>query len=253
MHITPIKTRILQPPKDNFDDILTEISNQLTENSIVVITSKIVSISEGNCIKVSNVPDKDKLIKQQADFYLDRNLVPGGWTLHTLKNNLLIPTAGIDQSNANGYYVLWPVDPKRSAAKIWHFLQQNSLVKNFGVIITDSHSIPMRRGVIGISLSYYGFQPLHDYRGQDDLFGNKLKMSQSNYPDSLAAAAVVAMGEGSEQTPIALITDLPETIDFKVDNQNIDQEFGSFEVPLEEDLFKPILEAVTWQKGGSGH
>ena len=29
----------------------------------------------------------------------------------TIKQGMLIPTAGIDESNGDGYYILWPRDP----------------------------------------------------------------------------------------------------------------------------------------------
>ena len=33
----------------------------------------------------------------------------------TMKNNILIPGAGIDVSNGNGYYTLWPRNPQKTA------------------------------------------------------------------------------------------------------------------------------------------
>lgn len=247
MIITPIKTRKFLPPKDRLDDLITAILPHLEENSIVAITSKVISICEGNTIPESEVKDKDALIIQQADQYLSRDLVPGRWTMHTLKNNILIPTAGIDQSNANGHYILWPKNPQQSAQNILKTLKEKSKLTNLGAVITDSHSVPLRRGTIGISLAFAGFNPLYDYRGQKDLFDRDLVMTQTNIPDSLAAAAVLAMGEGNEQTPAALITNLPKTINF-LQNPPSDKPFASFEVPLDEDLFRPFLISVPWKK-----
>ena len=108
MIVKPIKTRIIIPPKD---DLLEAISNSikyLKEKSIVVITSKVVSIWQGRCIPVSQYKNKDDLIIKEADFYIPRKSAPGQWCLQTIKNNLLIPSAGIDESNAMGHYILWP-------------------------------------------------------------------------------------------------------------------------------------------------
>ena len=55
---------------------------------------------------------------KEADEYLPRKFVPGGWCMQTIKNNLLIPSAGIDESNANHNYILWPKDPAGIAKKI---------------------------------------------------------------------------------------------------------------------------------------
>jgi putative folate metabolism gamma-glutamate ligase len=220
----------------------------LSEKGIVVITSKVVSIWQGRCVPLERYPDKDKLVAQEADFYLPRKLVPGAWCMHTLKNNVFIPSAGIDESNAFGHYILWPHNPKRIAKELWRWLKKKYKVKELGVIITDSHTIPLRRGVLGISLAHYGFAPLKDYRETPDLFGRMLKMTQTNIADGLAAAAVVLMGEGSESTPLAIIQDVP-WIKFVTRPHRSKRPFSSFEIKTREDLYYPLLSAVPWRKG----
>ena len=69
---------------------------------------------------------------------------PGGHVMLTMKNNILIPTAGIDESNGKGYYILWPKDPYQSAKKIYNFIKQEFKLNNFGIIISDSHCVPLR-------------------------------------------------------------------------------------------------------------
>lgn len=249
MQITAIKTRKVKPPKDDILDILEEASKKLKENSILCIASKVVAISEGRCIPISEYPHKDKLVKKEADRYLDRSLTPHAWMMHTLKNNLLIGSAGIDESNGNGYYILWPENPGKSAKEIYNFLRNKSGLKNIGVIITDSHSIPMRRGLVGISLAYHGFEPLKDYRGEKDLFGKDLIFSMSNIPDSLASAAVFVMGEGAEQTPIVVIEDLPSYVIFTDKKWKPKKPNSDFNIRPEEDLYAPFLKSVPWKKG----
>ena len=127
-----------------------------------------------------------------------------------------------------------------------------------GVIITDSHTIPLRRGVLGISLAHYGFAPLKDYRGNADIFGRTLKMTQTNIPDGLAAAAVVLMGEGAERTPLALITDVPwvkfEARPAAASRRRPAKPFSSFEIKTHEDLYYPLLvcDEVEERKGRKG-
>jgi F420-0:gamma-glutamyl ligase len=248
MLFTPIKTEKLIPPKDNLDKLLNPILPKLKENMIVVITSKVISIVEGNCIEINKINDKDELIKSEADFYLERKQVPGGWLMHTLKNGTLIPTAGIDESNSNGYFILWPKNPEKSAQKIWKYFKEKTNIKNLGIIIADSHSEPLRRGLVGISIAYFGFKPLHDYRGTTDLFGRELLVSLSNIPDSLASGSVMLMGEGSEQTPIVLISDLPKSVEFIQKKYSSKKPFSSFLVPIEEDLFRPFIKSAPWKK-----
>lgn len=248
MHIQPIKTRILQPPKDDLLAVIKSTVKKLPEKSILAITSKVVAIWQGQCIPRDQVKSKDKLIISQADKYLNRNHVPQNAVIHTIKNNLFIPSSGIDESNANGCYILWPKHPAKTAYKIWEFLRKNYKTKKFGVIITDSHTIPLRRGVTGISLGYFGFEPIKNYVGTPDLFGRKLKITQANYVDSLATAAVLIMGEGKESTPMSLITDV-SFIKFINHKYIAKTKNSTLEIEEKTDLYYPLLSSVPWKKG----
>lgn len=249
MKVWAIKTRRFLPPKDNLWELLSAIK-KLKENSIVAITSKVVSIGEGRCISIDKI-SKDDLSIREADQYIPREDSPNGFILHTIKNNSLVASAGIDESNGNDYYILWPKDPKESVKKIWQILRKKFKVKNLGVVITDSRLIPLRRGVVGIAIAFYGFKPLKDYRGKVDIFGREFKMETSNIPDSLATTAVLEMGEGSEQQPIAIITDIPY-IEFIQKEFKPETADDSFEIPQKEDMFYPFLSSVKWIKGRSG-
>lgn len=247
MLIKPIKTRPFLPPQDNLFELikggLTPL--RLKEKSVVVVTSKIVSIWQGRCVKIKEIPDKDELIKKEAELYLPREKVPKGWVMLTIKHNIMIPTAGIDESNAKGHYILWPEKPFETANKIYNFIKKEYRLKKIGVLISDSHTVPLRWGTTGIALAYSGFWPLKDYRGKKDIFGRTLKITQSNIADALATAAVLVMGEGKEQTPLAIIED----IDFL--------RFGNFNFikknPLSInrglDIYNPLLNAIKWKKG----
>lgn len=243
MVIKAIKTRKFLPPKDDLFSLIKEsfLGLILKEKSIIVVASKIVSIWQGRCVKISKKIDKDELIKKEADFYLGREKVPKKVVMLTIKDDILIPTAGIDESNANGYYILWPQKPFLAAKKIHHFIKKTYKIEEFGVIISDSHTTPQRNGIVGLGISYCGFHPLRDYRGSKDIFGRTLKMTQTNIVDSLASAAVFEMGEGSEQTPIAVIENV----------ENI--RFGNFKeknllvMDKENDIYAPILKSIKWR------
>jgi len=250
MEIVPIKTPLLRSPKVDLLKVIKEALPTFKNRSILVVASKVVSLWQGRCVLMVKVKDKDKLIIEEAEQYLPRPLTPGGWVLHTLKNNLLIPSAGIDESNGRGYFVLWPKKPQMAARKIWEFCRQHYQVKDFGVVIADSHSVPLRRGVVGISLGYFGFKPLKDYRGTKDLFGKEFVFSQTNIVDSLASAAVLVMGEGKEQTPLAVATDIP-FIQFANKPFSPRRPFSTLEVKPKEDLYYPFLSHLPWKKGGA--
>lgn len=242
MRVSAIKTRKFMPPKDDIWEFLENIKS-LEENCVVAVTSKVVSIAESRCIPFDEIT-KDELAIAEADKYLPRRLVPQGLILHTIKNNLFIASSGVDESNGAGFYILWPKNPQKSAKKIWQFLRKKFKINNLGVVITDSRLVPLRRGVVGIAIGYFGFRPLRDYRGKKDLFGRKFEMETSNLPDSLATAAVLEMGEGAEQTPLAIISDIPYI--------KFSKTFQSIKIPEKEDIFYPLFSAVKWQKGGSG-
>ena len=248
MTIKPIKTRQFMPPKDDLFELIRESVPQgrLQEGSILVVTSKIVAIGEGRCVKIDESTDKYALVKKEADEYLSKDKMPREYSfVLTIKNNILIPTAGIDESNANGYYILWPQNPFISAKTIYNFLKKKFKLKKIGVIISDSHTTPLRFGTMGIAISFWGFNPLKDYRGSKDIFGRKLKVTQVNIADSLAAAAVATMGEGKEQMPMAIIEDITSI------------KFGSFDflkknplvIKRKDDIYGPLLNAMKWAKG----
>lgn len=251
MIITSIKTRILLPPKDDLLGVIKESLPRLEEKTIVAVTSKVVSIWQGRCIPREQFSDKDKLVAKEADWYLPREAVPGRRAMLTLKHNVLVPTAGVDESNGNGYYILWPRDTRGMARTLYQWVRQTYRAKHCGIIITDSHSVPLRRGTIGLSLAHYGFLPLKDYRGTRDLFGRKLVVTQANVVDSLAAAAVLAMGEGDEGTPLALISDIP-FVAFSSGARMSRKPFSSLIVDRKEDLYAPLLRSVSWKRGGGG-
>jgi F420-0:gamma-glutamyl ligase len=255
MIIKSIKTRPFLPPKDDLWDTLRSLprakgSGRIIKDGIIlVITSKVVAISQGRCVKIGDSVDKYELVKQEAGEYLSRDKMPKDYGfILTIKDNILMPTAGIDESNANGYYVFWPEKPFVAAKKIYNFVKKEFGLKKFGVIISDSHTIPLRWGTMGVAIGFWGFNPLKDYRGTKDIFGRKLKVTQVNLADSLAVAAVATMGEGKEQTPIAIISD----IDFvKFGNFNFLKK-NPLAISRKRDIYGPILNALKWDKGGKG-
>jgi F420-0:gamma-glutamyl ligase len=200
---------------------------------------------------MARYPDKDALIRKEADKYLPRAATPHAWVMHTIKHNIFIPSAGVDESNAHGHYILWPRDPEGTAKTLWQWARKIYSVKNIGIIISDSHSIPLRRGMMGFALSYYGFRPLKEYRGTKDLFGREMKMTQTNFPDALASAAVLTMGEGRESMPAAVIRDIPDIV-FTGRPWRPRRPHSSFEIKTREDLYYPLLSSVPWRRGGRG-
>lgn len=248
MNITAIKTRILRAPKDDLLSAILDAVDALPERSVLVVASKVVSIWQGRCVAMDEVRDKDELIKKEAERYLPRGY-KGSKRLWTIKENFLTSGAGVDQSNSDGHYILWPEDPMKAAEELWTWLREKYGVKELGVVISDSHPVPLHAGTVGMSLAYWGFVPLRDYRGDEDLFGRKLKFTRRNFPDSLAAATGLAMGEAAESTPLVLVTNIPG-IEFSDGPVIPKDKHMRFEISFDEDAYSPFFSSVPWEKGG---
>src|SRR3989344_3325993 len=203
MIIRSIKTRIFQEG-ENLSAFITDYFKKLPEKSVIVVTSKIVALAERRTAVAENAQTKEKLIRGESDL-----AIPTKYVWLTVKDGTVMASAGIDESNANGKLILLPKDSFKTARDLRNKLRQKYSVRHLGVLITDSRTIPLRAGVTGIAVGYAGFRGLKDYRGTPDIFGRQFKFSRTNIADGLATAAVLVMGEGNEQQPLAIIERAP--------------------------------------------
>lgn len=246
MIISPVKTRKVVAGSGNLENLLDEYLLELAEASVLAITSKVVAICEGRVVPLDEA-NKEELVRQESDYFIDPALSKYGFSF-TITQGTLVPVAGIDESNGNGNYVLWPKNPQASANTLRAYLVKRFGLTKVGVVITDSTARPLHYGTEGVAIAFSGFNPLNDYVGKKDLFDRPFKVSQANIPDGLAASAVLVMGEGIEQTPLAVISDVP-FVEF-VDRDPTSEELKAFYLPhMEDDLFAPFLKNAPWQKG----
>ncbi|MCC6277028.1 MAG: coenzyme F420-0:L-glutamate ligase [Oligoflexia bacterium] len=229
MNVTAIQTPVFHPGQD----LLAFLDSQLPKlenGDCLAITSKIVSLWQNKL--VSALTDKKTLVIKHAD----RVLCESYKTYLTIKEGILIAAAGIDESNSEtGAYILWPDQPFMASKTIWEHLIKTHGLTSLGVILTDSHCTPLRKGVSGIALSHWGFKGVQSHIGKPDIFGRPMIMSQTNVADSLASAAVYVMGEVAEQSPIALIRNAP-FIEFCSETDPLE-----CRMPPEEDIFGPVF------------
>lgn len=245
MKITAYRTHKIRIG-DNLFKILDKYLPQLGEKNVVIITSKIVAICQGRVVRNDGKVTRFDLAKKEAQYYLPEKYIVYG--VHpTITNNVFTASAGIDESNGAGFWVLWPKDPMNEAKKIWGYLRDKNKIKKLGIVITDSKLTPLRRGVTGFGIAWCGFEPLKNYIGKPDIFGHQLKVTKTNIVDSLAASAVTVTGEGNEQTPLALIHDVP-FVNF-TNRPPTDEEVKEMTIPLEEDIYSALLTSVKWEKG----
>lgn len=249
MLTVPIRTSKVRAGKTTLATLLDKSLESISEGSVLAITSKIVSLCENRTVPIKDT-DKAELVKQESEYYMPSRLSKYGYQL-TITNNRLIAMAGIDESNGRGNYILWPHNPQGTANKIRQHLIKRFGLEKVGVIITDSTCTPLQYGTTGMALSHSGFKALNDYIGSPDLFGTPFAVSKANITGGLAASAVLAMGEGAEQTPIVLMTDLP-FVAFQDDEPSA-KELLALRVPREDDLFEPFLNSVQWSKGAKAN
>lgn len=239
MHFIPIKTRILQPPKDDLWAVLDESLLEVQEKDVILISSKVVAIGEGRCVAEADF-DKKRHVQQSAEVVIPR---PYWGTDLTITNHVFVSSAGVDRSNSNGYYTLLPADPFVSAERIHRYLIDRFKLKEVGVIITDSRSEPCRYGAIGVGIGFWGIAPLDNHIGKEDLFGRKIRVERSNVIDGLSAGANVLMGETAEQTPV-VIARAVANLEFREGNLR-DELF----CPFAEDTFRILYERfIKWRK-----
>lgn len=238
MNIKAIKTERITDTQDLNILVDKYLPETIGEGSVIVVTSKIVSLCEGRVVP-SHFIEKNKLVEQEADKIIPNPDAIDDRIVLTYTHHMLIPSAGIDESNSNGNYILYPKDLFLSAKKLWTYLKQKRSLNRFGVLITDSHTTPLRRGVTGIALAWWGFNPTRSYIGTSDLFGKPLRVTHINIADALAASAVFNMGESSECTPIAVISDIPHIV-FNTSEHAITE----IAIDPQEDLYRPLLKGL---------
>lgn len=228
MIIQPIKTRVFQEGGDLFT-FITSYFKKIPKKSVIVITSKIVALSEKRTAIIKNSRTKEKLIRAESELAL-----PTKYAWLTIKDGLVMASAGIDESNGNGKLILLPKDSFKTARFLRHKLREKYGVKQLGVLITDSRTMPLRAGVTGIALGYAGFKGLKDYRGAPDIFGRKFHFARVDMADSLATAAVLVMGEGREQQPLAIIKKAPVEFCDKIYRREL-------QIDIKDDMYRPLF------------
>ena len=249
MLVTPIKTDLVRPKSHTLYELLDKSIQSMSNNTVLAITSKIVSLCEGRVAPLDAANEED-LIRQESDYYLPAELSRYGYHFSVI-GNTLISVAGIDKSNAADHYILWPANPQSTANDVREYLKTRFNLKNIGVVITDSTSMPFRLGTTGVVIGYSGFKALKNYVGSPDLFGRPFEVSRANIANGLASIAVTVMGEGTEQTPLVIIEN-PNFVEFE-DKDPSSDELESMAMTLETDLFEVFYKTVPWQQGGGEH
>ncbi len=175
----------------------------LEDRDILVVTQKIVSKAEGRTVDLNQVEpsefaqtlaaqwDKDPrhvevvLRESRRIVKMDRGVI-----ITETKHGLICANAGVDASNVPGEECLslLPEDPDASAGDLRRRIREQSSV-TVAILISDTFSRPWRNGTTDVAIGCAGINPLRDYRGQEDPYGNLLRVSIAAVADQLTGAA----------------------------------------------------------------
>ncbi|MFA5184707.1 MAG: coenzyme F420-0:L-glutamate ligase [Patescibacteria group bacterium] len=228
MRIKALKTAIFRP-REKLLPFIDRHIGKLAEGDILVITSKIVALAEGRFQPLTTKDEKERLIRSESEFALPTKLA-----YLTIKDGIVMASAGVDESNGNGNIIMLPRDSFKVARTIRRYFQGRFKLKKLGVIITDSRTAPLRAGITGVALGYAGFKGIKDYRRTLDIFGRPFHFSRVDMADSLAAAAVLCMGEGRERRPLAIISGAPVEYVERVSRDEL-------RIDIKEDMYGPLF------------
>ena len=188
---------------------------KLEDGDVLVIAETPLAISQGRFVDLNDTNPSQKALELAELYEMDPRMVQVvineadkiyGGVKHVLlceKYGCLTANAGVDQSNAPLECVVLLPDI-RSIHEIRKKIQEKT-GKRIGIVLSDSRTQPLKRGVVGAALAVSGIEPVSDERGKPDLYGRALKFTFRAIADDLATAAQLFMGESNEQIPIVLI------------------------------------------------
>lgn len=229
--ITPLEDIPLIQKGDNLPKIvlhsLKKMQIILQNGDLLVFAQKGISKSEGRQVYLPDVTPSPKAIELAAETHKDPRLVEmilkeskkilrkrQGLIIVEHRLGFICANAGIDHSNVAGsdeWILLLPENPDASAESLRCTLEQESGAR-LGVLIIDSHGRAWRHGTVGITIGLSGIPGLVDRRGEIDLFGYEMKVTQVGASDEVAAAASLMMGQVAEGTPVVHVRGFPYTL-----------------------------------------
>ena len=117
--------------------------------------------------------------------------------------------AGVDQSNIeNEMVILLPPDPMSAAQEIADAIRSIAGI-DVAVIITDTCGRSFRRGQTGHAIGWSGIPAIRDFRGDKDLFGHVLLITEEAVVDEIAGFANFVMGESNRGIPVTVFRNCP--------------------------------------------
>ncbi len=189
-------------------DALADAEETLRHHDLVVVTSKVVSKSEGRVVDFDGTDEhKAALVESESVRVLRRR---GTLRITESRHGFISANAGIDLSNTDeGTAVLLPKDPDRSARRLRAEIARRAGVE-VAVVVTDTFGRVWRQGVTDVALGCAGLRPVLDLRGTRDANGRLLEATEVAIADEIAGAANLVLHKAAG-TPFALVRGLDES------------------------------------------
>ncbi len=169
----------------------------LSDGDVVVVTSKVVSKSEGRVVAGT----REDTLAGETDRVVARR---GPTRIVRTHHGLIMAAAGIDASNVEqGSVVLLPLDPDASARGLRTRLHELTGA-NVGVIVTDTAGRAWREGQTDIAIGAAGILVAEDFVGRIDGHGNELAVTAPAVADEIAGMAELAQGKLGGR-PVAVV------------------------------------------------
>jgi coenzyme F420-0:L-glutamate ligase/coenzyme F420-1:gamma-L-glutamate ligase len=205
----------------------------LANGDVVVITSKVVSKSEGRTLDLATIEPSPFAQQYAEKWEKDPRVVElvlresrrvvrqlGPVLITETRHGFVCANAGIDQSSSGGHdrAVLLPVDPDGSARRFRSRFRELGL--DVAVIVSDTFGRPWREAQTDVAIGIAGMSPVVSYIGQVDPHGHEFRVQALCAADELAGAAELVKGNIS-RVPVGVIRGFPWEPDEEATMQSI--------------------------------
>jgi coenzyme F420-0:L-glutamate ligase/coenzyme F420-1:gamma-L-glutamate ligase len=185
-------------------DLASVIAPHVEDGDVVVVTSKVVSKSEGRVV----ITDREQAIRDETVRVVARR---GATSIVESRVGVVLAAAGVDASNVEpGSVVLLPVDPDASARRIRELLRTRTGV-NVAVLVSDTVGRTWRHGQTDLAIGAAGMLPLESFEGRTDRYGNALAVTAPAVADEIAGIAEVASGKLGNR-PVVVVRGLADRV-----------------------------------------
>jgi coenzyme F420-0:L-glutamate ligase/coenzyme F420-1:gamma-L-glutamate ligase len=195
---------------------------ELKDNDVVCIASSVYSKAKGHICSLKDITpsaDAERIAGKTGEdprfiqAVLDSSeevLLEYPFVLSALTCGHIGVRAGVDQSNIEDEMLIFlPPDPMAAADEIRREIFEITGIM-VRVIVTDTCGRSFRRGQTGHAIGWSGMPAIRDFRGDTDLFGHVLKITEEAVVDEIAGFANFVMGESNNGVPVVVFRNCPD-------------------------------------------